>query len=193
MKVLFLDHDGVICLSPDWGGRFKKRKKYFTKHPVCSDSELPVNIRFDNFDRKSVEYLNDILEQTDADIVVSSDWRHFATLEELGNLYEQRGIIKRPIGVTKLVNDCEDYETFEFSRQWYSEQCRCIEIHQWLKDNPLVSKWVAVDDLALEKNGMYYSVEYTHDWGLENFVRTERTYEGIKQTGIKNKIISYLL
>ena len=25
MKVLFLDHDGVICLSDEWGGRFKKK------------------------------------------------------------------------------------------------------------------------------------------------------------------------
>ena len=23
--ILFLDHDGVICLSDNWGGRFKKK------------------------------------------------------------------------------------------------------------------------------------------------------------------------
>ena len=27
MKVIFLDHDGVICLPQQWGGRHKKRKK----------------------------------------------------------------------------------------------------------------------------------------------------------------------
>ena len=26
MKVIFLDHDGVICLSTEWGGRYKKQK-----------------------------------------------------------------------------------------------------------------------------------------------------------------------
>lgn len=25
MKIIFLDHDGVICLSQQWGGRFKKK------------------------------------------------------------------------------------------------------------------------------------------------------------------------
>jgi len=27
MKVIFLDHDGVICLSSEWGNRFKKQDK----------------------------------------------------------------------------------------------------------------------------------------------------------------------
>ena len=27
MKVIFLDNDGVICLSTEWGGRFKKQQK----------------------------------------------------------------------------------------------------------------------------------------------------------------------
>ena len=27
MKVIFLDHDGVICLSGNWGSRFKKQQK----------------------------------------------------------------------------------------------------------------------------------------------------------------------
>ncbi len=28
MKVIFLDHDGVICLSSEWGGRYKKQKEW---------------------------------------------------------------------------------------------------------------------------------------------------------------------
>ncbi len=28
MKVIFLDHDGVICLSNNWGGRTKKWAKW---------------------------------------------------------------------------------------------------------------------------------------------------------------------
>ncbi len=28
MKVIFLDHDGVICLSSEWGNRFKKQDKW---------------------------------------------------------------------------------------------------------------------------------------------------------------------
>ena len=83
MKVIFLDHDGVICLSNNWGGRMKKQKKYGRKLSQSIGS-LPVNVRFDDFDRKAIEVLNSILEETDAEIVISSDWKKHATIEELG-------------------------------------------------------------------------------------------------------------
>jgi hypothetical protein len=35
-------------------------------------------------------------------------------------------------------------------------------------------------------------MEFVHDWGLDNFVLTEKDNEGIKQTGIKEKIKSFL-
>ena len=40
MKVIFLDHDGVICLSTEWGGRHKKQKK-LTKE-INKATYLPV-------------------------------------------------------------------------------------------------------------------------------------------------------
>ena len=49
MKVIFLDHDGVICLSNNWGGRTKKWAKYRSTNPD-SDKEIknaPVSVRFD--------------------------------------------------------------------------------------------------------------------------------------------------
>ena len=53
MKVIFLDHDGVICLSNNWGSRFKKQKKARRK---LSQSVLtmPIDARFDNFDKKAI-------------------------------------------------------------------------------------------------------------------------------------------
>ncbi len=68
MKVIFLDNDGVICLSNNWGSRLKKQRKLGNK-PVFNH-ELPVEYRFDNFDIKAVKVLNKILEQTGAEIVV---------------------------------------------------------------------------------------------------------------------------
>ena len=102
MKVIFLDHDGVICLSTEWGGRHKKQREAGRKLSQ-SISSLPVMSRFDNFNKKAIKVLNDILKKTDAEIVVSSDWRTFATLEELGTYYTEQGIIKKPIGFTKLL------------------------------------------------------------------------------------------
>jgi hypothetical protein len=103
MKVIFLDNDGVICLYNNWGGRSKKWSKYRSENPESSKSisDGPVNVRFDDFDQKAIKVLNEILEETGAEIVVSSDWRYHATLEELGEYYLYQGILKKPIGFTK--------------------------------------------------------------------------------------------
>jgi len=97
MKVLFLDNDGVICLSNNWGGRTKKWANYRSANPDSSKDkkDAPVFVRFDDFDNKAIKILNEILEETGAEIVVSSDWKLHATLEELGEYYESQGIIKK--------------------------------------------------------------------------------------------------
>jgi hypothetical protein len=56
MKVLFLDFDGVICLSSEWGGRYKK--KGFDSNP-----ETPMDIRMDSFNQKAVNVLNEITQK----------------------------------------------------------------------------------------------------------------------------------
>jgi hypothetical protein len=195
MKVIFLDNDGVICLSNNWGGRTKKWAKHRSANPESSKllSEAPVDVRFDNFDKKSIEILNEILEETGAEIVVSSDWRFHATLEELGEYYLSQGISKKPIGFTKKLGQFQKPENFPWLRQWDLEQSRSLEILQYLKDHPEVTEWVAVDDLNM-------GIPQTHetwgememDWGLTNFVLTPKSSEGIKQTGIKDKIIKIL-
>jgi hypothetical protein len=193
MKVLLLDNDGVICLSSNWGSRHKKQKKWGGRKLSMPNREMPVEYRFDNFDENAIKVLNEILEQTDVEIVVSSDWRMYATLSELGEYYISQGIIKAPIGVTKKLGEFDVPEDFEWSRQWDSEQIRCFEIHQYLKDNPQITHWVAVDDLNMGKTGLHYSMEFEHSWGLENFVWTPLPNEGIKQSGIKEKILEYLI
>jgi hypothetical protein len=192
MKVIFLDHDGVICLSNNWGSRHKKQNNWGGRVPFMSMYDVPVEFRFDDFDKKAVKVLNEILTKTDVEIVISSDWRLSASLEELSEYYMAQGIIKKPIGFTKQRKEFKVSEEFPWSRQWDLEQTRCLEIHQYLKDHPQVTHWVAVDDLDMGKTGLYYSVEFEHEWGLDNFVRTPRSNEGIKQTGIKEKILNFL-
>ena len=196
MKVIFLDNDGVICLSSNWGGRSKKWAKYRSANPetVKVMNVAPVHVRFDNFDQKAIKILNEILEETGAEIVVSSDWRFHANLEELGEYYTSQGISKKPIGVTKKLGECDVPENFIWSRQWDSEQTRSLEILQYLKDHPEVTEWVAVDDLnmGIPQNDETWG-EMEMDWGLTNFVLTPKSSEGIKQSGIKEKIVKYLI
>jgi hypothetical protein len=64
---------------------------------------------------------------------------------------------------------------------------RVTEIRQYLHDHPEITHWVSVDDLNMGKNG-----ESWKNWGLDNFVLTPKSNEGIKQNGIKDKIINFL-
>jgi hypothetical protein len=192
MRVIFLDHDGVICLSTEWGGRHKKQREFGRKMSQ-GITEMPVEIRFDNFNKKAVKILNEILEETNAEIVISSDWKRWATVEEMGEYYELQGIKKKPIAFTPNLKDCNwHHGEFPWSRAWDLEQCRIIEIKQYLHDHPEITHWVSVDDLRMGKSGLDYSIQYEHEWGLDNFVETPHSTEGIKQSGIKEKIIKFL-
>jgi hypothetical protein len=180
MKILFADHDGVICLSNNWGGRYKK--KGYDNNP-----ETPLDVRMDNFDPKAIKILNEIIEKTGGEIVVSSDWKRWGTLEQMQEMYITRGI-KPPIGLTPNLKDCTiQGNDFELEPQWNLEQTRSVEIKQYLHDHPEITHWVAVDDLDMSFN------ESDKKWGLENFVLTPRSSEGIKQCGIKEKILKLLL
>jgi hypothetical protein len=194
MKVIFLDHDGVICLSTEWGGRFKKQKKWGGRKLSMNNDEIPMEYRFDNFNKKAVKILNEILSETGAEIVVSSDWKRWANVEQMGEYYESQGITKKPIDFTLNLNQCTNYDkdSFPWIRQWDLEQTRSIEIKQYLHDHPEIINWVAIDDLNMGKTGMYHSMEFEHEWGLDNFVLTPSSSEGIKQTGIKDKILKML-
>ena len=197
MKVIFLDNDGVICLSNNWGSRHKKQNKWGGRKLSMSMSSIPIEYRFDNFDVKAVKILNEILEETDAEIVVSSDWQNFATLDELGEYYESQGIIKKPIGVTKEIGgiDFKKYDKMPWNRDLDLEQHRSLEILEWLEAHTEVTHWVAVDDLhmGIHVENSWRGAYDREDWGLENFVWTPRDNQGIKQSGIKDKILKFLL
>lgn len=196
MKVLFLDNDGVICLSNNWGERAKKWANFKRDNPEFEFENRPVHCRFDDFDKKAVLVLNEILEETGAEIVVSSDWRLHASLEELGEYYESQGIIKKPIAATSIFKDVfpSEWNAFRFRADLELE--RSMEINHWLANHSGVTHWVAVDDLdmSLDFLGDRFASADGSDKkpGLNNFVLTPRSNEGIKQLGIKEKILTFL-
>jgi hypothetical protein len=152
-----------------------------------SPLSMPVEYRFDNFDEKAVKVLNEILEETGAEIVVSSDWKNWATVEEMGEYYESKGIIKKPIAFTDSIL-YDDYDNFPWHNKWESEQTRSLEIAQYIGQNPVITHWVAIDDLNMSLTDVDDKT-----WGLKNFVLTPEDKEGIKQTGVKEKVLEYLL
>jgi len=195
MKVIFLDHDGVICLATEWGGRLKKRHKAGYKRNNNA-KDMPLDFRFDNFNQKAIDILNDIIDQTGAEIVVSSDWTRWANVEEMGEYYESKGICKKPIAFTPTLSNCtwHNESVFVWSPKWDLEQTRAVEIRQYLIDHPEITNWVAIDDLNM--GAPYTDLTWgdtDREWGLKNFVLTPKSKEGIKQSGIKEKILTFLL
>lgn len=185
-KILFLDHDGVICLEKQWAGRYNKYDEA-GKTSEMAIRDLPVYSRFDDFDQECVNVLNQILMKTDCDIVTSSDWIQWATVEEMGDYYDSQGIIKRPIDF--ITNPTDMIYT---RRDTVREETRVVAIQNWLKDNPDVTHWVAVDDMDLGKFQSDYSGEWERGWGLTNFVKTYGYSFGIDEKGIMDKIVEYL-
>jgi hypothetical protein len=187
MKVIFLDNDGVICLSNNWGGRSKKWAKYRSANPEETKilKEAPVTVRFDDFDKKAVSVLNEVLKETGAEIVVSSDWKLHATVEELGDYYESQGISKRPIDRTLNLDEFDPESAGLYAWKGWRERMRILEIKKYLEDHPEITHWAAIDDMNMFP-------EAHQGAGLENFVHTPRSNEGIKQSGIKEKLLKFL-
>jgi len=179
INVLFLDHDGVICLPDQWGKR--------------TESSIDIDSYFDKFDLKARNILNEIIEKTDCEIIISSDWRFHCSLETMGELYIKRDIIKKPYDYTSL-NGLNIPEDFVWNKNFEPQQTRSLEILDYLRTNVNINNWVAVDDLDLRKFITSKKSEILEErkWGLENFVWTNKFNEGIKQCGIKDKIIKYL-
>lgn len=179
MKVIFLDHDGVICLRKQWGKRKSKRAK--------ERGDI-----FDPFCPKAIKVLNRIIDETNCVIVSSTMWREHCTLEYMQQLFIDRGINSSPIDFTPIcdLND-QDFDQmiqYEKNSSWYYHtipmleiQCRSKEIKKWLLEfgEHKVSTWVAIDDLPMFMLG-------------DNFIHTPRPSEGIKQCGIADRIIKKL-
>lgn len=160
MKIIFLDIDGVLAL-----GLIKRR---VTKWG---------NIY--RFDRKAVKLFNELLSETGAEIVLSSDWKKQHSLEDMREIFKWNGIIKGPISFT--VNSPE-YEEGENNEDWAGG--RAWEIKEYV-DRHGLTNWLALDDLKLHES------EYS-DFFEGHFVYCGRRMEGVKQTSLKNKAIEIL-
>jgi len=151
---IFLDIDGVLATSHQFYANPKKWPDY-------------GRYRFDD---KCVKVFNQILDETNARIILSSDWKLHYSLEALNNIFEVNEIIE-PITDITISLWGEKYR-----RVSQLEDCRAEEILDFVNRYD-ITNWVAIDDLDLSP------------WITDNFVHTPRVNEGIKQSGVKNKIL----
>ena len=151
MKIIFLDHQGVIYLG---------KAIWPDGKPTLLD-----------FDQGSVSILNEIIREVDCEIVVSSDWKTWVDLPKMKSFYIKQGIIKPPIGYTPITN-IKYLDDIAY--------LRAKEIRKWLDSTENITSWTAIDDLDMRKH-------------LSNFVWVEDSEKGLKEEGIKKRVINYLL
>ena len=130
-KILFLDIDGV--LNTKW---------WYTQ----MDRNTPRDKYGYAFDPNAVANLKKILDETGADIVISSSWKSYG-LSELEEMWQDRVLPGKLIGITPnsvsdemLLNaDLDHMELFSI---------RGMEIKEWLtKYGKNVSHYVIIDDM----------------------------------------------
>lgn len=116
-KVIFLDIDGVLALN--YGFSLPQKEWLWeTAYP---------------FDKHCVETLNKILELTNAEIVLTSQWRVDYTSDEIDEIFEWNNILKSPVAITENIGGFT----------------RCLEIETFLEENK-VNKFVILDDMELD-------------------------------------------
>lgn len=163
MKILFLDHYGVMCLGAT--------KIVRTEHSLPTNAEFAGTDKtyFSYFDPDAVNILNKILVQTGAEIVISSDWKLKISIEGMCEFYQKQGIKKMPI----------DYTAWLPGKTTYHEQ-RATEITTWLEQHPETTQWAAIDDL------------YMGTW-LTNFVWTKNVHLGINDTIVQQQLLDIFM
>lgn len=126
LKVIFLDIDGVLN-SEKFLAYQPKRRLWARSHRFSKDEQSAVA----NIDPSAIDLLNDLIDKTDAEIVISSTWRSDINLS-----YKLRfmGLKKSIYGITP----------YDKSRH------RGKEIKEWLdyydNDKNITIRYVIIDD-----------------------------------------------
>lgn len=158
MKVIFLDFDGVLNSNIDF---FELRK---FGHSVNEGSKV--------LNRGHLALLQQIIEDTDAKIVLSTTWRRHFDVDEIYEMFTARDVtFSRDVivGITPSLS------------RGFSDnpmRHRGAEIHEYLKEHPEVEKFVIIDDQLdpiVNPGGRYEddSLEYDDRVPYEGFIKAD--------------------
>lgn len=129
-KIIFIDVDGPLA----WG--------------TWNDGKVTISTGVEDFQipypwvKEDCEALQKICEETNAELVVSSDWKKHFTFNQLKRIFWHYGITARLIDITTH----QDLWN-KMSRPGLDHE-RALEVVKWAKDNK-ISNWIAIDDLDL--------------------------------------------
>ena len=147
----------------------------FDEHTYSNQEKwFPKMIARCPLNKKAVKFFNKICAVVDPIIILSSDWKDHYDVGLMNEFFEWNGITHK---ITDYTSSLWGVRFMSFQEL---EECRAAEINLYVQERELTN-WVAIDDLDLSP------------WIPDNFVRTPKGNEGIKQSGIKDKILKRLL
>lgn len=150
MKILFLDIDGVL--------NHEKFYKNISKLELVHN-----NYPYTEFDPTSVSYLNKILDETDAKLVVSSSWRLDSNLKKI---FKEVGIKHKIYDVTPWLIRYDVH--------------RGDEINEYLKKHSNIKRYCILDD-----------IDDFYDYQKPFFVKCDAHKDGLNENKA-NKAIEIL-
>ncbi len=129
-KIIFIDIDGPLA----WGS-WNDGKVTITGG--VEDFQIPYP-----WDRADCEALQKICDETNAELVLSSDWKKHFTFNQMKRIFWHYGITARLIDITTH----QDLWN-KMSRPGLDHE-RALEVAKWARDNK-ITNWIAIDDLDL--------------------------------------------
>ncbi len=160
-KVIFIDVDGPLAWGTWGNGRVTLNEG--TSHLFT----IPYPWVEDD-----CQALQKICNETNASLVVSSDWRKHFSWIQLKRIFQYYGITAPIVDITthqdlwnKLSRPSIEWE-------------RASEICKWVKDNK-ISNWISIDDMKLDQQykwmrprvPMWRHVQVDGDWGTGGRLR----------------------
>jgi hypothetical protein len=163
MITIFLDIDGVLATHKEF---MLNRTKFRSSDKRAAELGIPYP-----YNPGCVKIFNEILGSTETQIILSSDWKYHFSLRDMNEIFKHNGIVQSIAAFT-------DNDTISINNLTMN---RAHQIGKYIEDNQ-IENWIALDDLWLHK--------YL-DNGDGRFFLTKDN-EGLKQSGLKNKIIKKL-
>jgi hypothetical protein len=130
-KIIFIDVDGPLAWGT-WGtGRVEL-------HAGSQLFKIPYR-----WVEEDCQALHKVLRETDARLVLSSDWRKHFSFIQMKRVFEHFGIPGH-----LLIDITTHQDLWKKMSRPPIEWERAAEIRKWAKDNK-VSNWIAIDDMNL--------------------------------------------
>jgi hypothetical protein len=181
-KIIFLDIDGVIQPHSSQE-RYIHTKNDESMRAMYADLNDRFQIDYSKYDRGgvtsayydwlkySITNLHEIIEKTNARIVLSSDWRYQLPFKEMYDLFRIYDLHKYYIDNTKYF---KYYDEEKYLKKLIPEphldsyNIRVLEILDYVDRNNQISHFVAIDDMDLS-NGLKKHFVHTHNDYLTSY------------------------